>query len=192
MEIKVVHELDCDLGAALDSLVSAEYPAFLASQHRFFRDVRVLALVSTASGIRRYLRYEASPPFANLGPFSIPPAWFVWNELSDLDLRTHTLTFENVPELESIRPKVINRGVMRFRSLPNARCERASTFEIDLRVSGVLRAFVDLGIELVAKQVKRSLDEEAEVLSRWARRSDARRERAPIGALDLPSARALN
>jgi hypothetical protein len=192
MHICTSHEFDASLERVLDSLIRAEYAAYLCEHHPFFEDVRVLSLSQDAYSIRRYVRYQARPIFAKLGPFSIPASWFVWTEVSVLDLRTHVLTFENIPELESIRPKVVNRGKMVFRALPGRRSVRHSTFDIELRVPLVYRPFVELGTQLVGVRVQKSLDQEAEVLSRWVAALWSDNARPLVQPDALLSARVLN
>lgn len=192
MHIQASHEFDANIERVLDSLIRSDYAAFLSQHHPFFEDVRVLSLTQDAQSIRRYVRYQARPVFSKLGPFSIPDSWFVWTEVSVLDLRTRVLTFENVPELESIRPKVVNRGKMVFRSLPDRRTVRHSSFEIDLRVARVYRPLVELGKQMVGKQVSKSLDQEAEILNRWIGALWAEGTRPLVQPDALLSARVLN
>jgi len=192
MQIQASHELDANIERVLDSLIRSEYAGYLSAHHNFFEDVRVLSLTQDAHSIRRYVRYQARPAFSRLGPFAIPESWFVWTEVSVLDLRTRVLTFENVPELESLRPKVINRGKMVFRSLPDRRTVRHSSFEIDLLVGKVYRPFVELGKQLVGKQVLKSLDQEAAVLNQWIGALWAESNRPFVQPDALLSARVLN
>ena len=167
MLVTAKHEFDAPLARVLQSLVDADYATYLGAHHPFFREVQVLSIAREQEGIRRQVRYRAQPPFSYLGPISIPKSWFVCTEWSRLDLRTHVLSFENVPELDSIRPKVVNRGTMSFRSDGPNKCVRTSNFEIDLLVAKSVRQLVELGIDLVAKQVVKSLDAEANVLTSW-------------------------
>lgn len=192
MQIHASHELDANIERVLDSLIRSEYAAYLSDHHPFFEDVRVLSLKQDAYSIRRYVRYQARPVFSRLGLISIPESWFVWTEMSVLDLRTRVLTFENIPELESIRPKVVNRGKMVFRSLPQGRTVRHSTFEIDLRVAKVYKPFIELGTQLIGKQVVKSLDQEAAVLNRWIGALWAESGRPLVQPDGLLSARVLN
>ena len=192
MQIHASHELDANIERVLDSLMRSEYATYLSDHHSFFEDVRVLSLKQETYGIRRHVRYQARPAFSRLGPFAIPESWFVWTEVSVLDLRTRVLTFENIPELESIRPKVVNRGKMVFRSLPQGRTVRHSTFEIDLKVGNVYKPFIELGKQLVCKQVVKSLDQEAAILNRWVGALWAETALPIVRPDSLLSARALN
>ncbi len=192
MQITASHELNANVERVLDSLIRAEYAGYLSQHHSFFEDVRVLSLQQDAHSIRRYVRYQARPAFSRLGPFSIPASWFVWTEVSVLDLRTRVLTFENIPELESLRTKVINRGKMVFRALPGQRTVRHSSFEIDLMVSRIYRPLVELGKQLVCRQVVKSLDQEADVLNRWVGALWAESPRPLVQPDALLSARVLN
>lgn len=167
MLVTAEHEFDAPLARVLESLVQADYAPYLAAHHPFFRDLQVLSLVDDEEGVQRQVRYRARPPFSHLGPISIPKSWFVWTEWSRLDRQTNVLSFENVPDLESIRSKVVNRGTMSFRALTPNKCVRSSKFEIDLLVAKSVRQLVELGIDLVAKQVVKSLDAEANVLASW-------------------------
>ncbi len=192
MQIQASHELNSNIERVLDSLIRSEYAGYLSTHHSFFEDVRVLSLTQDEHSIRRYVRYQARPVFSRLGPFSIPKSWFVWTEVSVLDLRTRVLTFENVPELESLRPKVVNRGKMVFRSLPDRRTVRHSSFEIDLRVGKVYGPLLELGKQLVGKQVLKSLDQEAMVLNQWIGALWAESNQPLVQPDSLLSARVLN
>jgi hypothetical protein len=167
MLVQAEHEFQAPLSCVLESLVRDDYGPYLAAHHPFFREVQMLSLSGDESSIVRRVHYRARPPFSHLGPISIPDGWFVWTERSQLDLRKHVLSFENVPEHDSIRTKVVNRGTMSFRSRGPDKCVRCSAFEIDLRVGKGVRQLVELGVDLVAKQVKKSLDAEAYVLASW-------------------------
>lgn len=167
MQIHAEHEFAAPLSRVLQSLVRPDYASYLAASHPFFREVEVLSIERERDALVRRVRYRARPPFSHLGPVFIPRSWFVWVEHSRLDLRANVLSFENVPELESIRPKVVNRGTMRFDSVGAERCVRKASFEIDLVVSKSVQVLVELGIDLVSKQVSKSLDAEAQILAGW-------------------------
>jgi hypothetical protein len=168
MQLTAQHEIDAPLSLVIGSLLRADYATYLASHHGFFREIEVLGLNHDHQGrVLRRVRYRAQPPFTHLGPVSIPRSWFIWTERSCLDLRTNVLSFDNVPERESIRAKVVNRGTMSFSALSENKCMRRAVFEIDLLVSKAVRPLVELGVELIAKQVANSLDTEARVLANF-------------------------
>jgi hypothetical protein len=182
MLVQAEHEFHAPRSRVLESLVREDYGPYLAAHHPFFREVQMLSLSQDGNTIVRCVRYRARPPFSHLGPISIPDSWFVWTERSQLDLGKEVLTFENVPEHESIRPKVVNRGTMSFRSNGPDKCVRRSAFEIDLRVAKSMRQLVELGVDLIAKQVKKSLDAEAYVLASWLANRPSRLQGAPASA----------
>jgi hypothetical protein len=121
------------------------------------------------------VRYRARPFIARLGVFSLPAAWFVWVEQSSFDRSAGVLRFENVPELTSVRTKVINRGTMSFHAERRADgswlTTRDADFEIDLCVGAMYRPLAELALSMIRRQLESSLDEEARLLTAWLRRS---------------------
>lgn len=179
MELCLSHRFHAPLESVLGALASSEYAAHLALQHSFFAEIRVLARREQAGVVERSVRYRAQPFISRLGIFSLPPSWFVWVEQSRFDLARGLLTFENVPEVESVRGKLTNRGSMQFHSQRDANGAlvtlREARFEIAFQVPALYRPLADLGLSMVKRQLESSLDEEARLLSGWL---SGERERA--------------
>jgi hypothetical protein len=175
VKLRLSHRFFAPMDAVVSALASAEYAAHLAAQHSFFADIRVLSLRESADAVERELRYRARPFITRLGVFSLPASWFVWVEQSRFDLRRGLLTFENVPEVESVRGKLINRGTMQFRTqldeAGRVLTTRESCFELAFQVPAVYRPLAELGLTMVARQLESSLDEEARLLSGWLART---------------------
>jgi len=176
MHLTMHHRFDAPLEAVLETLVGAEYPRFLAANHSFFAAIEPLALETSPTHVARSLRYRARPFITRLGVFSLPASWFVWVEQSRLDLARARLTFDNVPEVESVRDKVVNRGVMQFRTQRGESGRfytvRESRFELALEVAPLYRPLADAALGMVARQLGSSLDEEARLLARWLAAGD--------------------
>ena len=157
------------------ALSSADYAAHLVAHHAFFDDIQVLASRESAGVVERAVRYRARPFITRLGIFSLPANWFSWVEHSRFDLSQGLLTFENVPEVDSVREKLINRGSMQFLSDVDANDReltvRASCFEIAFEVPALYRPLAELGLSLVARQLEGSLAEEAALLEGWLAQS---------------------
>jgi hypothetical protein len=175
MLLRLNHRFEAPVRAVIDALSSREYAAQLAAAHSFFAQVDVLSRVEQGDVVVRTVRYCARPFIARLGMFSLPAEWFVWLEQSSFDRRRGVLRFENVPELTSVREKVINRGTMSFcaeRRLDGSwLTTRTADFEIDLRVGPLYRPLAELALSMMRRQLESSLDEEARLLTAWLRRS---------------------
>jgi len=167
MQLEITHQFRGSLAAVLDTLTDRDYAHALASSHSFFAEVEVLSLASTRERVSRTVRYRARPFLAQLGPFSPPPAWFVWTEHSELDRAAGLLRFANVPELASVRDKVLNRGTMQFSALACGGVERVARFELELSVARMYAPLVEVALGRIASKLRSSLDEEARILSRW-------------------------
>jgi hypothetical protein len=177
MELSLSHRFEAPLASVVDTLGSPDYSAHLARAHSFFERIELLERVESASHWQRRMHYRARPFIARLGVFSLPAEWFTWIERATYDYASGALTFENVPTLESVRDRVINRGQMRFREsldeLGNVHTVREAHFEIDFRVPAVYRPLKELALTMVRRQLESSLDEEAALLAGWLARDVA-------------------
>jgi len=177
MLLRLCHQFEAPVRVVIDALSSCEYAAQLAAAHSFFAQVDVLSRVEQGDVVVRSVRYRARPFIARLGVFSLPAEWFVWREQSSFDRSAGVLRFENVPELTSVRGKVINRGTMSFHAEQRADgswlTTRAAEFELDLCVGPLYRALAELALSMMRRQLQSSLDEEARLLTAWLRRSPA-------------------
>jgi len=175
MQIALTHRFEAPVGAVIDALSGSAYAAHLADAHSFFAQIDVLSRVDHGDLVVRSVRYRARPFIARLGMFSLPAEWFVWVEQSSFDRRAGRLHFENVPELPSVRPKVINRGTMTFHEEQRADgswlTTRQAVFEVDLLVAALYRPLADLALSMIRRKLESSLDEEACLLARWLDRA---------------------
>jgi hypothetical protein len=175
MLVRLSHRFDAPLCAVIDALSSSAYAAHLAEAHSFFAQIDVLSRLEQGEVVVRSVRYRAQPFIARLGMFSLPADWFVWVEQSSFDRGAGCLQFENVPELASVRPKVINRGTMLFRAQQRDDgswlTTREAQFEIDLRVGPLYRPLAELALSMIGRQLQSSLDEEARLLAAWLERA---------------------
>jgi len=175
MLLRLSHRFEAPVESVIDALSSREYAAQLAAAHSFFAQIDVLSRADHGDVVIRTVRYRARPFIARLGVFSLPAEWFVWLEQSSFDRKRGVLRFENVPELASVRDRVINRGTMSFhaqrRSDGSWLTTRDADFEIDLTVGPLYRPLAELALSLMRRQLESSLDEEARLLSAWLRGS---------------------
>jgi len=175
MKLRIEHVFQAPLGEVVAALASSEYAAHLSEQHSFFADIRVLSRRECEHEVQRTVRYRAEPFIARLGMFSLPAEWFVWIEQSSFDLQRGLLSFDNVPEVASVRDKVVNRGTMRFSAEQREDgawfTTRTSEFEIDFLVPALVRPLAELGLTMVRRQLEGSLDEEALLLEAWLARA---------------------
>jgi hypothetical protein len=177
MQLSICHHFRAPLASVLATLEQPSYAAHLAREHSFFADIEVLSVRRAGSRFERVVRYRARPFITRLGLFSLPASWFVWVEHSQFDYATGLLTFDNVPELESVRTKMQNRGRMLFRAQHDEHgvplTTRESTFELAFDVPLAYRALRELALSTVARQLTASLDEEAKLLARWVAQEGA-------------------
>lgn len=173
--VRVCHSFDAPRDAVLDALASASYAHELAAAHSFFEAIDVLAIAERAGLVERTLRYRARPFLRRLGMLSLPPSWFVWVEHATLDRARGLLTFENVPELASVRAKVVQRGTMEFHAEHTAdgtlATVREAVFEVGFDVAAAYRPLAELALSMVCRQLESALDEEARLLAAWLGRA---------------------
>lgn len=173
MQLQRNQRIGAPLRAVLATFEDAEYPRALVAVHSFFSDVELLGLQSSARTVTRTMRYRARPFIARLGPFSPSPEWFTWTEHAVLDRSLGVLRFENVPELESVRPMVTQRGTMLFHEDRDehgaAVTVRSSNFALGLAVPALYRPIAAGVLSLIARQIEGSLDEEVRFLERYLR-----------------------
>lgn len=171
MKLCLSHRFDAPVARVMRTLSSAQYATHLAAHHSFFHEIEVLRRRESAGVVERSVRYRARPFITRLGVFSLPATWFSWVEQSRFDLKAGLLSFDNVPEVESVRAKLVNRGSMQFDAQVDARghehTRRTATFELAFDVPALYRPLAELGLALVARQLESSLDEEAALLAAW-------------------------
>ncbi|HEY6880288.1 MAG TPA: hypothetical protein VI299_19830 [Polyangiales bacterium] len=166
MEIIVQHQFPAPREQVLAALASPLYAAHLARGHSFFAQIEPLRHEEDDAGWRREVRYHGRPFITRLGMFSLPAAWFSWIEHSQYDRARGELSFANVPLVESARDKLVNRGVMHFHAQEGATV-REARFEIDFQVAAMYRPLKEVALTMMRRQVIRSLDEEAALLTGW-------------------------
>jgi hypothetical protein len=171
VQIELTHQFAAPQSAVVATLEDAFYARSLAATHSFFSHIELLTLDVTAAHVRRTVLYRARPIVARLGPFSLPADWFTWIEHAELERATGLLRFENVPQRETVRDKVVNRGTMQFRSRTDE-CGRVNTvresrFELGLHVARMYAPLAELALTMIASQVESSLQEEARFLESY-------------------------
>lgn len=171
VQIELTHQFAAPQSAVVATLEDAEYARSLASAHSFFSHIEPLTLEVGLQHVRRTVLYRARPIVSRLGPFSLPADWFTWIEHAELDRASGLLRFENVPQREAVRDKVVNRGTMQFRSRVDARgfmsTVRESRFELGLSVARMYAPLAELALTMIAAQVESSLHEEARFLESY-------------------------
>jgi len=177
MELTIRHSFEASLASVVDALGCPHYAAHLAHNHSFFERIELLERVVKASDWQRRMHYRARPFISRLGVFSLPAEWFTWVERASYEHASGALTFENVPTLESVRDRVINRGQMRFYESTDARGRRVTVrearFEIDFLVAAMYRPLKELALTIVRRQLESSMAEEATLLAGWLARDTA-------------------
>lgn len=175
MEIVFCHRFEAPLERVVEALACPDYAAQLAKSHSFFEHIELLDSSGDAQMWQRRMHYRARPFIARLGVFSLPATWFAWIEHASY--QRGELVFENVPVLEGVRAKVINRGRMRFHEREDELgirvTVREARFEIDFRVPAMYRPLADMALAMVRRQLESSLDEEADLLAQWLARGAA-------------------
>jgi hypothetical protein len=175
MELVIQHRFAAPRDLLVETLACPAYTAHLASAHSFFAHIEPVAQHEDASCWRRRVQYRARPFIARLGVFSLPAEWFAWEEHSRYERASGLLTFENVPLLESVRDKVVNRGAMHFREDARGTL-REARFEIDFQVASMYRPLKEMALGMVRRQLIGSLDEEAALLAGWLARARDQRD----------------
>jgi hypothetical protein len=166
MKLVIRHDFAAPLELVVATLACPHYTAHLARTHSFFEQIELLSRQDGESHWQRRMRYRARPFIARLGVFSLPAAWFAWVEHARYEHASGVLAFDNVPLLESVRGRVINRGTMQF-TRQTGRTVREARFEIDFKVPPIYRPLKEMALAMVRRQLTRSLDEEAALLAGW-------------------------
>jgi hypothetical protein len=133
MRFEVKHTFD----ATVDDVIAAMFdPALLphlAQAMSTMRSIEPIDRTEDDATIRRRTRYTPEPLIKKVGPKEVPPGAMAWTEESRFDKRAKRLEFDNIPQVDTIRKLMINRGTITFRDL-GGRTERTISGELTVKV----------------------------------------------------------
>lgn len=163
MNFEYKHTFDVDVETLIASMYHPDLPPVLVEQMTTVKNIEVLECQETDKEIVRRVRYVPVPSIKKIGPKTITPESMEWIEESTFDRGRMVATFQNVPTHPKVRAKMTNSGKVEFRSLGAGRSERVTSGELKIKFPILGR----IAEGIIAKNAKKILDEEAEVLGKW-------------------------
>jgi hypothetical protein len=183
MFFEVEHILDGALEAIEAAMFHPDYLNYLVSNHEILTGTRSQNIEERGDQITRRVHYVARPAFDHVGFKEVPPSWFEFVESSTFDKRTHVMSFHNVPVVEKVAERMLNRGEIILEPLPSGKTRRRTKAEIKLRNLPLLaRPMAPMVEQMIAREAKRLLEIEARVLNAWLEQAQANPGRASVTA----------
>jgi hypothetical protein len=160
MKFELKHTFD----APIDDVVAAMFdPALfehLKQNMATLHDVKPLDRKEDATAIERKTRYMPEPLIKRVGPKEVPPGAMAFIEESHFDKGARRLSFENIPDVATLRKFLVNRGVITFRDL-GGKTERTIQGELEVKVFLLGR----IAERLIYGEAEKMLNEEAKALA---------------------------
>jgi len=117
---------------------------------------------------RNDAQHDLAEAFDRIGPKKIPPEWFEFIEDSCWDKASHKLTFDNVPVTNKVAFRFTNRGSIQLSELQPGKTVRRAHAELKLQnLPFMLRPMGALAEQMIAREARKLLEAEAEVLGQW-------------------------
>lgn len=165
MKFEYKHTFDVPVDTLIEAMFHPELPPVLTEKMTTVVSIEVLERQETEAEIRRRVKYTPVPMIKKIGPKTITPESMVWVEESTFDKGRRELTFANIPDHPKVRAQMTNEGKVTFQDLGGGRSERvmSGTLKIKFPILGRVAEGI------IAKNARKMLDEEAEVLAEWMR-----------------------
>jgi hypothetical protein len=114
--------------------------------------------------IRRRTRYTPVPLIKRIGPKEVPPAALAFIEDSRFDKRAKRLEFENIPDMNTLRKLLVNKGSITFRDV-GGRTERTVSGELAVKVFLLGK----IAEKIIYGEAEKILNEEAKALASFVK-----------------------
>jgi hypothetical protein len=161
MKFELKHTFD----APLDAVVAAMFdPALFEHLKQNMKstmvDIQPIERKEDDGAVRRRTRYVPVPLIRRVGPKEVPPGAMAFIEDSTFDKRQRRLSFENIPDMGTLRKLLVNKGTITFRDL-GSRTERTVAGELNVKVFLLGK----IAERLIYGEAEKILNDEARALS---------------------------
>ena len=161
MRFELKHTFD----APIDSVVAAMFDPnlfdHLKSNMKTITKIEPLDRNEDDGTIRRRTRYTPVPLIKKIGPKTVPPGAMAFVEDSKFDKRAKRLEFENIPDMNTLRKLLVNKGSISFRELPGGKTERTVSGELAVKVFLLGK----IAEKIIYGEAEKILNEEAAALN---------------------------
>lgn len=166
MKFHYTHRFEVPVDRLVEAMFDPELPGVLTEKMSTVKSIEVLDRQETETEIRRRVKYVPIPMIQKVGSKTITPESMEWIEESRLDKQRRVLSFENIPTHPKVRARMTNRGEVVFRELGPRAAERIMSGELKVKFPVLGR----IAEGVIAKNAKKILDEEAQVLAAFLQR----------------------
>src|SRR4051794_11800692 len=168
MHFEVEHVFDAPIEVVELAMFHPDYYAFLRSRQEVLSGVAPQTREEDRSSITRRVHYKPKPAFDHIGPKKVPPEWFEFVEQSKWDKTTRKLTFDNVPCTDKVARRLTTHGEMVLEQLPSGKTRRRARAELKVQnLPFMLRPLAGVAEQMLAREAKKLLEEEARVLGEF-------------------------
>ncbi len=165
MKFEYRHTFDTSAERLVEALFDPDLAPFLSEHMTTIVSIEPMERTEDEQRIRRKVKYVPVPMISKIGPKKITPESMQWVEESSFDKARRVMTFENIPTHPKVRAKMVNRGELQIQPTGSDRCERIMRGELKIKFPLLGR----VAESIIAKNGKKMLDEEAEVVARYMR-----------------------
>src|SRR5947207_2015192 len=123
MKFELKHTFDAPRDAVIAAMFDPALLDHLKKEMSTIREIQTLERNDDATSLRRRIRYTPEPLIKKIGPKEVPPGAMAWVEQSRFDKAAQRLEFENIPDMNTVRKLLTNKGTITFRDL-GGRTER--------------------------------------------------------------------
>jgi hypothetical protein len=171
MKYRFEHEFPCDRDTLMRTMYQQGITEVLKPRMATVQEVETKSWSEAGGRITRKVRYMPVPKIHSVGPKKVEPRWMEWIEESELDLKTGTARYTNVPTTHKVAELLKNHGTVEFVSAGPHRTKRVLSGELKVEVF-LLGKVAEVVIQGYAKEI---VDEEAAALARHIAETAARK-----------------
>src|SRR5215510_9575292 len=129
MRFELKHTFDAPMGSVVAAMFDPKVFDHLKSNMTTITNIEPIERTEDDGVIRRRTRYFPVPLIKKIGPKTVPPGAMAFVEDSRFDKRANRLEFENIPDMNTLRRLLVNKGSISFRELPGGKTERTVSGE---------------------------------------------------------------
>jgi hypothetical protein len=161
MKFELKHTFDAPVDAVIAAMFDPALFAHLKKNMSTMRDIQAVERTEDGSTIRRRTRYTPEPLIKHIGPKEVPPGAMAFIEDSRFDKQARRLEFENIPDMQTLRKLLVNKGTITFRDLGGGRSERTVSGELTVKVFLLGK----IAERIIYGEAEKILNEEARALA---------------------------
>ena len=161
MKFELKHTFDAPIDAVVAAMFDPKLFDHLKSNMKTIQGIDPIERNEDDGIIRRRTRYTPVPLIKKIGPKTVPPGAMAFVEDSKFDKRAKRLDFENIPDMNTLRRLLVNKGSISFRELPGGKTERTVSGELAVKVFLLGK----IAEKIIYGEAEKILNEEASALA---------------------------